>query len=375
MNDQYFPIVRAKQGEIEAFENLDALVLKRCTPVFEVTKLDGEALERACKRSDTPYEDYLDSRASNIAKIFKGKHVIIDTSHWPTGFTTEGGEQVLSYLCNRLVDAETFACPVIGYDRWESAEYREMIKAIILSEKAFFCIRLDSIALEDLGDLAHFNTVIEEISALANITAQDTPILIDLGDVTRTSVQELLTLIEGAYTHMLELGFKYIIMAASSIPDSIEKAVKNTDSTGVVQRKEMIAWKSFMSDNPQASLFFGDYGVRNPRSSDTIAPDMNVKIRYTIENAFLIARGHSVRGENGYAQSQVLSRIIVNSLYFMKGFSWGDDKILECSQGEFIGSSTNWISYDTNHHISTIAAEIREFSAQLEAATARAQVL
>ncbi|MBN0609896.1 hypothetical protein JTM17_33870, partial [Pseudomonas aeruginosa] len=94
MNDQYFPIVRAKQGEIEAFENLKPVVLGWCTPVFEVTKLDGQDLERARKRSDTPYEDYLDSRAASIAGIFKGKHVMVDISQWPTGFSTEGGEQV-----------------------------------------------------------------------------------------------------------------------------------------------------------------------------------------------------------------------------------------------------------------------------------------
>lgn len=371
MNDQYFPIVRAKQGEIDAFGNLKAPAIRRCTPVFEVTKLDGDELERARKRTDTPYEDYLDSRAASIAKIFKGKHVIVDASQWSIGFTTEGGEQVLSYLCNRLVECGAIACPVIGYDRWDSVEYREMIKGIGLAEKAFFCIRLDSIALEDLGDPDHFNGVIEEMSALANIVEQDTPVLIDIGDVTRISMQDIVGLVGGAYAHMIGLGFKYVIMAASSIPDSIEKAVKKADSTGVVQRKEMIAWKGFMSANPDASLFFGDYGVRNPRSSDNIAPDMNVKIRYTIDNAFYIVRGHSVRGDGGYAQSQVLSRIVVASPHFMAGFSWGDDKILECSRGEIVGNSTNWISYDTNHHVSTVVAEIREFTAQLEAVTAR----
>jgi len=371
MNDQYFPIVRAKQGEIEAFENLKPVVLGRCTPVFEVTKLDGQDLERACKRSDTPYEDYLDSRAASIAGIFKGKHVIVDISQWPTGFSTEGGEQVLSYLCNRLNVLGVISCPVIGYDRWDSVEYREMVKNINLPAKAFFCIRLDSIALEDLGDPDHFDGIIEDISAQVNIIESETLVLVDIGDVTQIPMQEVVEYIESAYARMMDLGFKYIIMAGSSIPDSIEKAVKKVDSTGLVQRKEMIAWKGFMSANPKASLYFGDYGIRNPRASDVIAPDMNVKIRYTINNSFFIVRGHSVRKEGGYAQSQALSRILVQSPYFLEGFSWGDDKILECSRGEIVGSSTNWISFDTNHHISTVASEVREFVAELEVSVAR----
>lgn len=371
MNDQYFPIVRAKQGEIEAFENLKAGVLSRCTPIFEVTKLDGQDLERARKRSNTPYEDYLDSRAESIAGILKGKHVIIDVSQWATGFTTEGGEQVLSYLCSRLNGNGVISCPVIGYDRWDSVEYREAVKSINLSESAFFCIRLDSIALEDLGDPEHFNGVIEDMLAQANIVESQTPVIVDIGDVTRIPLQEVMESIESAYGHMRELGFEYIIMTASSIPESIEKAVKNVDSTGVVQRKEMIAWKGFMSANPKASLYFGDYGIRNPRASDVIAPDMNAKIRYTIENSIFIVRGHSVRKEGGYAQSQNLSRILVQSPHYMPSFSWGDDKILECSRGEIVGSSTNWISFDTNHHISTVVAEVREFVAELEVSAAR----
>lgn len=118
------------------------------------------------------------------------------------------------------------SCPVIGYDRWDSVEYREMVKSISLPAKAFFCIRLDSIALEDLGDPEHFDGIIEDISAQVNIVESETPVLVDIGDVTQIPMQEVVEYIESAYAHMMGMGFKYIIMAGSSIPDSIEKAVK-----------------------------------------------------------------------------------------------------------------------------------------------------
>ena len=372
MNTQYFPIVRAKAGEMEALKRLDASTLARCTPIFEVTKLDGSDLERARKRSTTPFEDYLDKRAEAIAAIFKGKHVIVDASQWPVDFVTEGGEQVLGYLCSALCDLDVNVCPVIGYDRWDSIEYQETIKSMVLPEKSFFCIRLDSIAIEDFGDIDHLNDVIESMIAVTGLNEAATPVLIDVGDVTKLPIDEFMEVVETAYGHMKGLGFEFVIMSASSIPDSIEKAVKDRDSTGIVQRKEMIVWKGFMSANPSASLYFGDYGVRNPRSSDIIATHMNVKIRYTISNAFFIARGHSVQGADGYAQSQQLSRVIVNSVHYKHPpFSWGDMKIMECSLGGFTGSSTNWISFDTNHHIKMVATEILEFTTQLAAVAAR----
>ncbi|WDH51184.1 beta family protein [Pseudomonas chlororaphis] len=372
MNNQYFPIVRAKAGEMEAFSRLDKSTIARCTPVFEVTKLDGRDLERARKRSSTPFEDYLDTRAKNIADVFKDKHVILDVSQWPVGFTTEGGEQVLSYICSRLDELGVIVCPVIGYDRWESIEYRETIKSMNLADKAFFCIRLDSLAIEDLGDPEHLDEIIEDMISSANLSEASTPVLIDIGDVTKLPVQDIMEVVETAYGHMKGLGFDYIIMSASSIPDSIEKAVKERDSNGMVQRKEMIVWKGFMSANPGASLYFSDYGVRNPRASDIIATHMNVKIRYTVSNAFFIVRGHSIQGEDGYAQSQKLSREIVNSIHYREpDFSWGDLKIMECSLGKITGSSTNWISFDTNHHIESVASEIFEFTTQLAAVAAR----
>ncbi|MEW5620725.1 beta family protein [Pseudomonas putida] len=376
MNTQYFPIIRAKSGELEALtflSKLDKASLARCTPIFEITKLDGKALETARKRSDTPFEKYLDERAHKIAQIFRGKHVIVDVSQWPLDFTTEGGEQVLSFICNRLNELGVLVCPIIGYDRWEVVEYRETITSMTLPDRSFFCIRLDSLAIEDLGDPDHLAEVIEDMIASTGLIESTTPVLIDMGDVTKFSIQEVMELLETAYGQMKTLGFQDIIMSGSSIPDSIEKAVKDRDSTGLVQRKEMIAWKGFLSANPTAKLYFGDYGVRNPRASDNIAPNMNVKIRYTVNNAYFVARGHSVKGEDGYAQSQKLSKIIVNSIHYRQPeFSWGDNKIMQCSLGKIVGSSTNWIAYDTNHHLKSVTSEIYEFALQLAAITERA---
>jgi hypothetical protein len=375
MNSQYFPVVRAKAGEIEALRNLsklDKASLERCTPIFEITKLEGKSLEAARKRSNTPFEDYLDARAHQIAEVFRGKHVILDVSQWPIGFSTEGGEQILSYICNSLSELGVLVCPVIGYDRWESVEYRETIKSMVLPERAFYCIRLDSLAIEDLGDVDHLNEIVEDMVSSAGLNERSTPVLIDIGDVTRLPMQDVMEIVEAAYGHMKALGFEYIIMAASSIPDSIDKAVKERDSSNLVQRKEMIVWKGFLSANPTASLYFGDYGVRNPRSSDAIATNMNVKIRYTVNNAFFVVRGHSVKGEDGFAQSQKLSKKIVDSIHYRGvGFSWGDAKIMQCSLGKLVGSPTNWIAYDTNHHLKTVVGEIHEFTTQLAAVAER----
>ncbi|MCZ6094613.1 hypothetical protein O5171_07285 [Escherichia coli] len=50
----------------------------------------------------------------------------------------------------------------------------------------------------------------------------------------------------------------------------------------------------------------------------------NGKIRYTIENKYFVARGHSKQKGNKGAQMYDLARIIVKSPYYLgAGFSWG----------------------------------------------------
>lgn len=374
MSEHYYPVVRAKKGEFDAFKNLPKSVLNRCTPILEIPKMSPDDYARASKKSNTPYESWLDNRADKIASIFKGHTIFLDASQWPTNFTTEGGSQILGFMHSRLSSLGVTVFPVIGYDRWESVQYRQGIKNITLATMEHFCIRLDDIALEDMADTEHFEGVLDDISATIGMSNAETPIIVDIGDVTKFSISKITEIMEDAYLTLCSFDFHKIIVTASSIPDSIEKAVKDRDSSDVVDRKEILAWKGYISANPQASLSFGDYGVRNPRSSDVIAPDMNVKIRYTIENGFFIVRGHSVRGAEGYAQSQTLCKVLVASKHYINTvppFSWGDTRILDCSNMVFVGNSTDWIAIDTNHHIKAVTTELFEFAREIAASSAR----
>lgn len=375
MNDQYFPVLKAKKGELDALSNLSQSVLARTTPIIELTKLGGRQLEAAQKRTDTPFKDYIEKCSAEIAKAIPKKQVMLDIFQWPENFLIESGEHILNYAIDQLTEKGILPCPLIGYDRWETPEYKEAIKSIRLGKDQFFSIRLDSVALEDMLDPDYFNEIIEDIVAEANLIPLNTPVIIDLEDITKKSVNDAIETIGRAYEHMRSLGFTYIISVGSSIPTSVNHAVKTPDSSATIFRKEVLAWKGFLQAYPTASLYFGDYGVRNPRAADNIiAPDMNGKIRYTIENSYFIARGHSLRRENKAAQNNVLARAIVESPHYMgENFSWGDYRIMECSKGKFVGNPTTWISIDTNHHISALTTEIYEFAAKIAATTARTE--
>ncbi|EKF7008887.1 hypothetical protein OZ470_004765, partial [Escherichia coli] len=162
---------------------------------------------------------------------------------------------------------------------------------------------------------------------------------------------------------LYKYNFKFISIAGSSITSDINGMVPTHNSEGIVIRKEAKVWKAFKKFQPDLNLVFGDYGIVNPSiGDDIIAPDANGKIRYTIDDSLFVVRGYSrATGKKG-AQMQDLCKILVSSPHY-KGeqFSWGDKKIYECANEEFVGNTTNWVSIDTTHHVTHVVAEVREF--------------
>jgi len=177
------------------------------------------------------------------------------------------------------------------------------------------------------------------------------------------SISDLIERAQRIISALAPLGFKHYATAGCSMPASIELAVPNTNSTGRVVRREWALWRALRSSFPQYSWIYGDYGVRGPRSADDIiAPHTNGKIRYTNGGGYFVARGHSLQLEDKGGQMHGLADTVINSPNFMgPEFSWGDSEIVRVSETEFCGNSTQWISFDTNHHIAWVIQEVEEY--------------
>jgi len=88
-----------------------------------------------------------------------------------------------------------------------------------------------------------------------------------------------------------------------------------------------------------------------------------VKIRYTIDDSWYVAKGKNYR-DYGYGQYYELSKKIFNSgFYYGPTFSWGDEYLHQCANGGETGSLTMWLEVDTNHHIEKVTQDIASFYA------------
>lgn len=364
MKFKYLPIVKAKKGEFEAYENLPEHIHKKILPLFELPKF-----KPAARFEDlvNPLEAYLDELIDYISSVRNDHPVMFDFSLWAPNSCIEDGEHVIGHMYNNLLDKGTPVYPVIGYDRWDDPEYSSALREIDVPGKVPFCLRLGSDAFDDFYEPEYFHERIEEIFDSLSISPNNCIVILDFGDTTNTSVIEIQEIVELAFNILNSWELKFISIAGCSLSPNIVDSVKDKNSSGKVLRREMMAWKALKKDNPSLPLIFGDYGVRNPKAvDDVIAPDANGKIRYTINQHFYIERGHSKRQGDKGAQTYKLSQSLMGSGYYMgPEFSWGDARIKECSEEKFKGNASNWIAIDTNHHTHAVVSEVLEFERTL----------
>jgi hypothetical protein len=258
--------------------------------------------------------------------------------------------------------------PVIGYDRWEDEEYSTVLQ-LLAQSKDRFILRLDSYAFEDMVEEELFLDTIENIVSLMGLDTRKCSVILDFGDVSKDSIVDIQEQVDTALSLLKDYQFSFISIAGCSITSDINGMVPKTNSTGLVVRKEFKVWKSVRSFNPDVKFVFGDYGIANPNVGDeTIAPDANGKIRYTISDSYFVVRGYSRRQGDKGAQMHGLCQSLISSGYFCGvDFSWGDMMIEQCAnygkvKGKvFVGNPTSWVAIDTTHHMTYVTQEVVEF--------------
>lgn len=360
MNPIYFPILKAKDAEFDALGKASENVTKNMVPLFEVPRFKPGLK----KYMDNPHAKatFLSELSKKISVLRSGLYAMFDTYHWQNpGEKVETGEHHLSYLYNSLKSDGVNPVPVVGYDRWDDIEYRLALKSISKSHTGMFCIRLERFAFDDVGDPDHFHSRLSEILNFLELNPANCHVILDLEDLSSLAIVDVFDKFDSLFSQITAYGFLSYSVAGCSLPNSIDKVIKDQDSCGYVVRGEMLLWKNARKHYPSFNIHFGDYGVRGPNTGETGYGNTNAKIRYTIDDNYFIVRGHVIRKPLGGFQHCSLAQNLLNSGHYLAGFSWGDNEIKRCADGKIGGGSTTWIKIDTNHHVEYVVSEITEF--------------
>lgn len=371
-------ILKPNQGELGAIKSLNDSTMRKLLLCFDVGRLTDKIRERKfIKRSKTPVIAYLNYITNNIAEALQFRpdtQVMIDGFQWPADSLAENGDHVVAYMTSRLRSFGVAVIPVIGYDRWGHSDYRAGLKNIQPESNGEVCLRLDSSAFEDLAEPGHFRSIIAEMIDELQLFPYACSILFDFGDISGNSKSVEVVLREAASAIRLlrPKGFNRFVLAGCSLPRTIDLAVPEQDSTGVIWRKEILVWQALRTEFRNVDIMSGDYGVRGPTTSEAPSKYTNGKIRHTINKQIFVVRGHPFSYDGGYTQMHGLSDIVVRSPHFLgESFSWGDRQIARCRSRLTPGGSTRWISIDTCHHLTFVVQEVEEFERNLVLVEAR----
>lgn len=372
MHISYTPFFHAKDGEFTALQHSPKEQRAVTLPLFEIGRFtENQRKLVRFKDEEMPMCAYLSWLADSICEVFPSGPVMVDTFSWQLEETTETGEVPVAFAINALLERDRSVVPVIGLDRWDSAEYQLALKSLDPDSFSAWSIRLDSSDIEDAADPEHFLDRMEEVLQGLGLTTKQVGVLLDFGDVTGKTIEQ----IEEQAVRVLNLlgpsHYRFFSMVGCSMPPSINLAVKNPNSQGTIARKEMLAWRHVRAANPALPIAYGDYGVRGPTSSDIQNPHINGKIRYSFQNAFFVARGQSVQKDDG-TQMYRLANIVASSAHYQgPNFSWGDSELYRRAIREKKvgpGNSNSWIKFDTSHHLAWVVLEVAEMEHALAAA-------
>ncbi|MGB0892974.1 MAG: beta family protein [Parashewanella sp.] len=376
MTPKYVPVLKAKKGEFDALSNLSSSVTRGMLPLFELPKLTNKMLQGKLYSSvSNPTELFVRNNASNVASVMNGASVMLDISKWSPSSTIENGEHILGFYSSQLSNYGCEVIPVVGYDRWEDKEYSLVLRSLSQRYEKF-CIRLESYAFDDMVEVGPFIDMLDEMISYLDLDVSSCSVILDFADVTRMSIIDIEEKAKESIELLSPYGFGFISIAGCSISPDINGMVPETNSEGLVVRKEMAAWQTLKSFHPQENIVFGDYGISSPQVGDEIiAPDANGKIRYTILGKYFVVRGYSrQQGEKGAQMYGLCKKLIASPYYLGVSFSWGDNMIARCANEDIKGSTTQWVSIDTNHHATFVMQEVLEFERGLAHQRARLAV-
>lgn len=333
----YTPILKYKQGERLAVQDLPNAVKQHLLPLFCIMELKdpGYLVNSLLRTWEKSFPFFIDFHPTAIGTRDKYIKKFFEISK----------EQKIS------------AIPVIQAD-YDKTYINEIKKAGALMNNGY-ALRITDPDPDDLSK------VLDNVHEVVGVSDKDLDVIIDLGHLPRSgAITEAYSTIANNLLSVLNPSkFRHVIVAGGSFPEVLTGIPKNQISE--LQRNEWLIWQKV--HKKYRSVLFGDYGIDDPNIAQgdrfTIVPT----IRYTSEDSWFIVRGeYDPRQPYDFTQFHRLSKVLVKSkIYCGPAFSWGDNRIKECADRTCTGSDhcnhgnlTSWVRIGTNHHLTYVVNQL-----------------
>lgn len=354
----YIPCLRWKQGEYQAVSRLPDTTKRLFMPLIEVPEIGYDFEE---KREKKTIDKHLAPFAKRVHDKWGNSPCIVDLILIESDKLMENGMHPVCFVFDGLREIRCAAIPVTGLDR--DRAYQQEIRNVLSQNKSGVCLRIK------IGQAAKstLKTEIDSLLSTLKIQSTDCDLILDLGAPNFVPLDGFTMAIQAIVSKLPYLNdWRTFTLLGTSFPETMGSIKEGVE---IVPRYEWQLYKILIDGFRKARLrlpTFGDYAISHPKVHDL---DMRLAkpaatIRYTVGGSWYIVKGKNVR-DYGFEQYRELSKKIVDSRYYRGStFSWGDEYILKCSNGNGkTGNLSTWRQVGTNHHIEKVTRCISSFYA------------
>lgn len=346
MTQIYFPILKAKKGELNALKGLRDDVKNTITPILQLTK----PTQKKNKPLRVIDKKFIIEAANKIKSGSNGIPFIIDTT------LVSLNEELEKQLIANLAFPDLFTSPdfylLLNIDKPASI-YQACLSLGYYPKK--ICLKVNRNNINDENIYHRLQLIIESIS----YSESDIILLLDLEVVNGEDFKLLDSLCLFFERVKSYFNFDSIVFGSGAFPDFLEGVTPWQYKYYL--RQDWRLYKKIIEAVPGIS--YGDYAINTAATSDGPSFRGPSSIRYTIDDQFLVVKGANPdpleADELSKEQLKRLSKLIVDSEYY-KGadYSWGDKHIFNCAQPGLrikLGDPTAWRTVGTSHHIVHVA--------------------
>jgi hypothetical protein len=335
----YFPIHRAKKGEIMGAGHLSPTTLTRVRPTFEVQKLGED--------SDVPLEEYLAGVALDLSEAWDHRFpLFVDFPRFAPGDQTQDGKHCVEFFFRCLRQHAMLAIPMTGSEsvRGPGYPYLEAVAAIAQADGRGAAIRL---AFDEFNDNAKLQSALEDTLRVVRQEPESVDLFLDLETIAflpqqYRSAAGLVSLLLEPLRYVANTGFRNIVICGSCIPENVDKRYDGRAMR--VERTDLLAWQILVEMFGDVLIKRGDSGVIFPLEQDVIGPVRPpARIRLSTAGEYVLWRAPR-KDYLSLAEQVAASGDLDAGLD-----AWATTILLQCARfGRGKGGPTEWVARDTN---------------------------
>jgi hypothetical protein len=351
----YFPILKARAGEMDALGRLPHGHMGFVTPILEVSQpgfkrvkaKEGTGME-AVRRSLT---EHVDTVIANVLEhLREGPRLYLDGHHLNQEGTMPDGTPPLAYIVRRLA-GEGLRAGIVVRNHARSLEVAAL-SDLIEQRQCEVCLRLGDSDFEPSEVQA---TAAGTVEALG-LREREVELLLDFGAASGERVRSMQITAE-TITGAVARGAWKSVIAASTAYERWPAGVGIGEPLAL-PRYERRVFEAANRGGRGRRVQYGDFGVSGyemvPPSDFARA---GVKLRYTIAECYLLYFAGQLKEVGGEGFRSIAKRVVRHPEFTPK-LTWGDIFIEDCAAGGDTGGTAKWAAVGTSHHIGFLLSEL-----------------